>query len=75
VVWTFCSAYSRPLSFAMGPTLRAEPIGPGEELRCATKRGPSIRVETDTLTHPGMNPESVVELLTRPVHADACASA
>jgi len=51
----------------MGPTLRAEPIGPGEELRYAAKRGPSIRVETDTPTHPGINPESVGELLTRPV--------
>jgi len=51
----------------MGPTLRVEPIGPGEELRYAAKRGPSIRLETDTPTHPGMNPVSVAELLTGPV--------
>ena len=41
--------------------------GPGEELRCAVKRGPSIRIETDTLTHPGVSPESVSELITWPV--------
>jgi len=51
----------------MGPTLRVEPIRAGEELRRVAKRSPSMRFETDTPTHPGLNPESVGELLTRPV--------
>jgi hypothetical protein len=55
------------LNHLMGQTLRVELIGPGEELRYATKRGPSMRFETDTPTHPEINPESVGELPTRPV--------
>ena len=58
---------STPLSSTMGPTLRVEPIRAGEELRRSAKPGPSMRLESDTPTHPGANPESVGELLTRPV--------
>jgi hypothetical protein len=57
----------KPQMFLMGPTLRVEPIGPGEELRCAAKRGPSIPVETDTPTHPRMSSDSMCEVLMRPL--------
>jgi hypothetical protein len=45
----------------------AESIRTGEKPRCGAKRGPSILLEPDTLTHLGLNPESVGEFLTRPV--------
>jgi WD40 repeat protein len=48
-------------------TLHIEPFGLGEELGCAAKRGLYIRVDTYTRKHPGINPESVGELLIRPV--------
>ena len=51
----------------MGPTLHVEPIRAGEELRRLAKRSPSMRLETDTPPHAGMNPECGDELLTRPV--------
>jgi hypothetical protein len=51
----------------MGPTLCVERTGPGEKPGYAAKRGPSIRIETDTATHPGMHLESVGKSLTRPL--------
>jgi len=54
----------RPLSLDDGSEVLVEPIGSGEELRYAAKRDLSIRLETDTPTDPGMNPESVGEVLT-----------
>ena len=51
----------------MGPTLRVEPIGAGEELKSCAKREPINAIGARHAPVPRVNPGTGGELLARPV--------